>query len=935
MSDSHLNSDALIAFAHGRLGTEAHTAAEQHVLRCESCCDRLRDVDVSVSMGSRTADKGVGSGNEDTGHRYRSPSIDPRPHENAVENSAVNSMHGRFLPGTVIGGRYRIVSLLGNGGMGEVYRADDLAVGQAVALKFLSPQFANEVTALARLQREVRIARTVSHPNVCRIYDIDEAEHPATGIDEEESAVDSTTKLPFISMEYVDGEDLRSLLKRIGHLPQDKGVDIARQLCAGLAAAHEQGILHRDLKPANIMINGMGQVRIADFGLAVIGEHLQNELAGTPSYMAPEQLGGGEHSVRSDIYALGLVLAELFTGQRVVRSNAIAEIQAEHADGVAAEFPHEIDRDVEEVIRQCLEHRAANRPSSVASILSAMPGMDGLEAVLAAGETPSPELLVANRSSADPIQRRTMLTCLLMLLCGVAAMLFLPIGTLGGLIHSADFPLEPAILQHKARETVIASGYFAGASPRWVSEAHGFVTNHGFSSTTQTKQRAHDEYHYWYRLANFPMVPERRLSTQVSFDDPPPFRPGMVELRLDLHGRLIDFHATPAGRSTEETTAVDWKEFFTSERLGMSISDFVETDTSHVPRTSAYDTLKSWRQKGVPSEEGMQLFGASQNGQIVACRVSWPLGKSDDPVTVMRMPIIDTTRLAIVLLMILAVVLAPINVRRGRIDRTGAYRIAVSSVILTLLGWLFGASLTGYIRYDSQTLLSGLQSAVFVGAVAWCFYLALEPFVRRFWPQALVTWTRLLRGKFDDAELGRDVLVGLTVGVGCNVAAKFGIQILQWLSIDPRPFVGGEPNVILGGRAAVAGLFDCALFAFIEGLFLLMFLFAIRLPIKVKGIAPVLFVLFFTAQFSLFSPEYFAIHLLMWIAAALLITRFGLVALICFQFVRHVVEAYPITGDMSTWYAGYSLIPLGVVTALGAYGFYVAAVRRRATIGWL
>ena len=93
----------------------------------------------------------------------------------------------------------------------------------------------------------------------------------------------------------------------------------------------------------------------------------------------------------------------------------------------------------------------------------------------------------------------------------------------------------------------------------------------------------------------------------------------------------------------------------------------------------------------------------------------------------------------------------------------------------------------------------------------------------------------------------------------------------------------------------MAGLFDCALFAFIEGLFLLMFLFAIRLPIRVKGIAPVLFVLFFTAQFSLFSPEYFAIHLLMWIAAALLITRFGLVALICFQFVRHVVEAYPIT----------------------------------------
>ena len=122
----------------------------------------------------------------------------------------------------------------------------------------------------------------------------------------------------YLSMQYVDGEDLASLLRRIGRLPQHKAIQIARQLCAGSAAAHEQGVLHRDLKPANVMIDGRGHARIADFGLASLAEGVSADevRAGTPSYMAPEQLAGREVSVRSDLYSLGLVLYELFTGKR-------------------------------------------------------------------------------------------------------------------------------------------------------------------------------------------------------------------------------------------------------------------------------------------------------------------------------------------------------------------------------------------------------------------------------------------------------------------------------------------------------------------------------------------------------------------------------------------------------------------------------------------
>jgi hypothetical protein len=164
------------------------------------------------------------------------------------------SEEGRFPAGTVLARRYRIIGLIGQGGMGEVYRASDLKLGQPVALKFLPAATAKNPQLVARFHAEVRIARQVSHPNVCRVYDIGE--------------VDGST---FLSMEYVDSEDLRSLLRRIGRLPGDKALEIARKLCAGLAAAYDKGVLHRDLKPANIMIDGRGQVLITDFGLGRAG----------------------------------------------------------------------------------------------------------------------------------------------------------------------------------------------------------------------------------------------------------------------------------------------------------------------------------------------------------------------------------------------------------------------------------------------------------------------------------------------------------------------------------------------------------------------------------------------------------------------------------------------------------------------------------------
>src|SRR3954447_4402529 len=240
---------------------------------------------------------------------YPSP-VDP-PAAISHVSAAILGDEGRFVPGTLLGGRYRIIGLLGRGGMGEVYRATDLTLGQSVALKFLPEEASKNQRLLERFHGEVRVARLVSHPNVCRVYDIGEIEG-----------------MPFISMEYVDGEDLASLLTRIGRLPSDKAIETARKVCAGLAAAHDRGVIHRDLKPQNIMMNKRGEVLIMDFGLSALAGQLSGPEVrnGTPAYMSPEQLRGAEVTSRSDIYSLGLVLYELFTGRKPYEAQSMQEL---------------------------------------------------------------------------------------------------------------------------------------------------------------------------------------------------------------------------------------------------------------------------------------------------------------------------------------------------------------------------------------------------------------------------------------------------------------------------------------------------------------------------------------------------------------------------------------------------------------------------------
>jgi tetratricopeptide (TPR) repeat protein len=256
-----------------------------------------------------------------------------------------------FAPGEVFAGRYRMISRIGRGGMGDVWRADDLILETAVALKVIF-----STVPEARILNEVRLARQITHPAVCRVFDVGQAEG---GI--------------FYSMELIEGEDLAVLLRRVGRLSSEKVVDIGRQLCAGLAAAHAQGVLHRDLKPANVLIDNRGFVRITDFGIAILrvdaGVHM---LTGTPAYMAPEQrTPDTELSERTDVYALGLVLYELLVGQP-----AFDRFRTRHPPRPSTLVPN-VDPQLERVVMQALSPDPGERPASALEMAASLPDMGG------------------------------------------------------------------------------------------------------------------------------------------------------------------------------------------------------------------------------------------------------------------------------------------------------------------------------------------------------------------------------------------------------------------------------------------------------------------------------------------------------------------------------------------------------------------------------
>jgi serine/threonine-protein kinase len=822
----------------------------------------------------------------------------------------------------VLDGRYRIIGLLGKGGMGEVYRADDLRLGQPVALKFLPEGLRDEPVRLAQFHNEVRTARQVSHPNVCRVYDIGEVEG-----------------VPYISMEYVDGENLASSLRRIGRFPEDKAADIARQLCAGLAAAHQRGVIHRDLKPANVMLDGSGRVRIMDFGLAAVGR-IDDVRAGTPAYMAPEQLLGREVTPRSDIFALGLVVYELFTGRRAFTATSIGELVNQHESrsfSPPSEIVSAIDAAIDHIVQRCLDPQPNRRPASALVVAAALPGGDPLAAVLAAGETPSPEMVAAAGEGAG-FSRHAAWSMLVAVVAGLVVVL-------GLALRSSPFErLRPEysrdVLTQKARDAIARLGY--DARPR--DAAVGFEWNDLLLQSIARSNGPAAQWDriltqrpsplaFWYRQSTEPLVGaafHNDLLTPGIVDraDPPPISSGMIQVNVDHQGRLLFFEAIPPQRlsSAVRTAAVDWTPLFELATLDQTALQPAEPEWTWLATS---DTRAAWTGTWPESGRPLRVEAAGFGGRPVAFMV---MGDWQIPWRMADETSSETTAYVVVLLGVTIIILAGAallarrNIQEGRGDRRGAARLAVYISAVLMVLWLCQVHAVGSIGIFVPLLLA-ICTSVFYGVLLWTVYLALEPFVRRHWPRVLVSWTNVLTGHASDAVVGRDALIGVALGIWFALI----FRAIGDAGNGPITFPG-EVELLLGLRSTVGVVLQEGVYAVRNSLMYFFILFALRMMLRKQWMAIIAFTAFFTVLNALGNERAWlggVIGVLYFGTASLVIVRFGgLLAFMVGSFVSNLLFDVVITLDSSAWYMSSNVLVLSVVVALAAWAFYIATGRR-------
>jgi serine/threonine-protein kinase len=808
---------------------------------------------------------------------------------------------GRFPPGTLLAQRYRIVSLLGRGGMGDVYRANDLLLAQAVALKFLPAQWTSDEPTLARFRNEVRIARQISHPNVCRVYDIGEAEGAT-----------------YLSMEYVDGEDLASLLRRIGRLPRDKALEIARQLCAGLAAAHDKGVVHRDLKPGNIMLDGQGQLRITDFGLAGVASEVKDIRSGTPAYMAPEQRSGKEVTPRSDIYALGMVLHEVFTGR-----------------GFSADSSHpDLTPEEDRVIRRCLAEDPAKRPASALAVSAALPGGDPLAAALAAGETPSPEM-VAAAGDSDSVSVRTIGICAAFILAGLVAAVVL--GGRTSLLANTPLPKSPAVLEQRAKDGIQSLGYTEPPADR----VYGFRYATDYQRYAQKEEKPATyraqlakgqppSIYFWYRqspkyLEAAPVDNLIDLAISIaSPTNPPQNHVGMAGLSLDTQGQLIEFSAVPpqVEDSSVPQHPADWTALLAA--AGVDMIRFAPAEPQWIPLVS-FDTRAAWTGSyGHAPEVPLRIEAASWRGRPVYFQVIGPWSKPERMAPPpggqwlsLRMFCIGTPS-----------VTAALTWRKLRLwwgDTRGAFRLAAFVLSMSMLAWLCSASHVPT-AHEFVSFMEAVNVFFASAGRAWIFYVALEPYVRRRWPQIMITWSRLLGGGVRDPLVGGHVLIGITLGVGLHTLSW--IPLLLWQQSGKLSFQEPPLATLLDARHMTMELVVSTLDAVFGSLLILLFLFVFRAMFRRLWLAVAALIVLPVVFLAPMTPIYVFFDVLIAALAVFALIRFGVLALMSGIVVLLTLGAFLVAADFSAWYAGSSLFAIGSVLALTAYALYTALAGR-------
>ncbi len=835
------------------------------------------------------------------------------------KNTTGSVERGNFVAGTVLDSRYRILGMIGKGGMGEVYKAEDIKLSQIVALKFLPDNFQKDSAALERFHAEVRNARQVAHINVCKVFDIGEIDGKH-----------------FLSMEFIDGDDLSSLLRRVGRLSSERAIEIARQLCVGLAAIHNEGILHRDFKPANIIIDKNGKARITDFGIAGVEAEIakDNLRVGTPAYMSPEQIKGKDISAKSDIYALGLVLYEIFTGKQAVEADSIQELlrkQTSQNPTNPSEFVKDIDPLVEKVISQCIEKNPNDRPQSALHVAMALPGGNPLQIALDAGQTPTPEMIAASPKKGA-LKPKVALACFAFFVVAMLSLVY--IQRFYQLTSLIPFEKSPEVLAENAKQMIKSFGYPEKPVDikyhiiRDDSDFIGWAKKNEpmFIKPERVKTGQPAIVNLLYRQSPQPL---RVLDGErVGVSDPPMTTPGMITVLTDTTGRLIEFNAVPTNISENksEQTKADWKKFF--DEAGLDINKFEPIESKFTP-LFAFDERAAWNGTMADwADIPIQIKAASYNGKPVFFKVVTPWSETKQAaVTNNNAPILVLATLSF--LLIAVIMLVWYNVKSGRADLNGTAKISLFFLVSLLVISLFRFDHVFTSSQEFNVLVEIIKFSLFWAVFGGLVYCALEPYVRRWWSEYLISWSRLLAGDFRDPMIGRDILVGgvlacftVLITILGEFINEFGLgqerninRLVNWVATDSfSAWMTAMAFQLVNSIGLGLGFL---------GVFLIVYFFIRnkKATVIVSGI--------FLVAWVVTRNDSTGTNLVVWISFVISVipvffffNRFGIVTFISWSFFGNFINAFPKTFDPTNILFAPTVTALAIVFGIMAYAAY-------------
>jgi serine/threonine-protein kinase len=657
--------------------------------------------------------------------------------------------------------------------------------------------------------------------------------------------------------------------------------------------------------------------------------------------MAPEQLAGQPASIRTDIYALGLVLFEIFTGRRAYDAKTLGDLKQLHDTGsvvTPSSVVRDLDPAVERTILRCLDKDPQRRPGSALAVAAALPGGDPLAAALAAGETPSPELLVAaGEQEALPVRVAVGLAVAFV----IGLFSFVTLAPNAGLAGFDPLEKPPAVLADRAEQILGSLGY----SGDQVDHASGFTLQGDYvqwiEQTQQTTYRWEElraarppAIAYWYRTSPRELVPLRALAS-VQPGDPPENITNMRSVTLDTRGRLNEFHAIPpqVDRPDSSPAAPDWKPLF--DAAGLDLSAFTAAAPEWAPN-SFVDTRAAWEgQYRERSDVRIRVEAAGYRGRPVSFLIVGPWTRPA------RMVAAPKTRIQSILralnvavffgVLAAAALLARRNVRTNRADRRTAVRLAAWLAVAISIAWAVNDHHTTAANVELDQFSQNLGYGLYLGGTLWVMYLAIEPYARRLWPDGLLGWTRLFAGHIRDPRVGRDILIGCLFGVVESTIEAGRILVLPLAGQPmPQPVLGQNLNLLQGPQYIVGMVANWTYGPLQSALFAALLFVGLRFLLRRDWAAFIVAIVIFLAigdgsrailgGVGLNTVFYVFLYSTILIA----IVRFGLLVTTTGLIVDSALTNVPFPAHLSGWAGMPAVWTIIAVLGLMSFGFYAA-----------